>query len=99
MTAQLYVHEILQSYVLPLIQWLHGAIFQQDNPRPHTAKVSQYRLRNITVLPEHFQSLDMSPIEHIWDNLGQRVEHLMNLERTRGIVAANTEGNVTRYHT
>ncbi|GFV82152.1 uncharacterized protein TNCV_2790501 [Trichonephila clavipes] len=31
MTAQWYVHDILQPHVLPLMQWLPGAIFQQDN--------------------------------------------------------------------
>ncbi|GFT19042.1 transposable element Tcb2 transposase [Trichonephila clavipes] len=36
MTAQWYVHDILQLHVLPLMQRLPGAIFQQDNARPHT---------------------------------------------------------------
>ncbi|GFV43828.1 transposable element Tcb1 transposase [Trichonephila clavipes] len=40
MTAQRYVHDILPPYVLPLMQRLPGAIFQQDNARPHTARVS-----------------------------------------------------------
>ncbi|GFX17201.1 transposable element Tcb2 transposase [Trichonephila clavipes] len=40
MTAQWYVHGILQPHVLPLMQRLPGAIFQQDNARPHTARVS-----------------------------------------------------------
>ncbi|GFU65634.1 uncharacterized protein TNCV_635571 [Trichonephila clavipes] len=41
MTAHRYVHDILQPHVLPLMQWLPGAIFQQENTRPHTARVSQ----------------------------------------------------------
>ncbi|GFW03813.1 hypothetical protein TNCV_2539241 [Trichonephila clavipes] len=41
MTAQWYVHDILKQHVLPLMQWLQRAIFQQDNARSHTAKVSQ----------------------------------------------------------
>ncbi|GFY06567.1 transposable element Tcb2 transposase [Trichonephila clavipes] len=40
MTAQRYVHYILQPHVLPLMQRLPGAIFQQDNARPHTARMS-----------------------------------------------------------
>ncbi|KFM75446.1 Transposable element Tcb2 transposase, partial [Stegodyphus mimosarum] len=51
MTAQRYIHEILQPHVLPLMQRLPGAIFQQDNARPHTARVSQDCLRTITTLP------------------------------------------------
>ncbi|GFW80955.1 transposable element Tcb2 transposase [Trichonephila clavipes] len=31
MTSQRYVHDILQKHVLPLMQRLPGAIFQQDN--------------------------------------------------------------------
>ncbi|GFY31104.1 transposable element Tcb2 transposase [Trichonephila clavipes] len=50
-TAQRYVHDILQPHVLPLIQWFPGAIFQQDNPRTHTARVSQDCLRTVTTLP------------------------------------------------
>ncbi|GFX62326.1 transposable element Tcb2 transposase [Trichonephila clavipes] len=51
MTAQQYVHDILHPHVLPLMQRLPGAIFQQDNARPHTARVSQVCLRTVTTLP------------------------------------------------
>ncbi|GFX11868.1 transposable element Tcb2 transposase [Trichonephila clavipes] len=70
MTAQSYVHDILQSHVLPLMQRLTGAIFQQDNAWPHTARVSQDRLRSVTTLPWPARFSDLSPIEHIWDHLG-----------------------------
>ncbi|GFS67260.1 transposable element Tcb2 transposase [Trichonephila clavipes] len=75
MTAQLwYVHDILQSYVLPFIEQLQGAIFQQDNARPHTARVlSQDCLHTVTTFPWPVRSPDLSPIEHIWDHLGQRL--------------------------
>ncbi|GFU76613.1 hypothetical protein TNCV_1272621 [Trichonephila clavipes] len=33
-----YVHEVLQSKVVPFLQDIPGAIFQQDNARPHVAK-------------------------------------------------------------
>ncbi|GFW20967.1 transposable element Tcb2 transposase [Trichonephila clavipes] len=48
MTAQRYVQDILQLHVLPR---LPEAIFQQDNARPHTARVSQDCLRTVTILP------------------------------------------------
>ncbi|KFM75156.1 Transposable element Tcb2 transposase, partial [Stegodyphus mimosarum] len=79
MTAQQYVHEILQLHVLPLMQWLPGAIFQQDNTRPHTAGVSQDCPRTITNLPWPARSPDLSPIEHIWDHLGPQVGHPTSL--------------------
>ncbi|GFU72085.1 transposable element Tcb2 transposase [Trichonephila clavipes] len=70
MTAQRYVHDILQLHVLPLIQWLSGAIFLQDNSRPHMARVSQDCLCTVTTLPWPARSPDLSPIENIWDHLG-----------------------------
>ncbi|GFY03857.1 mitogen-activated protein kinase kinase kinase 13-B [Trichonephila clavipes] len=44
MTAQQYVHDILQPHVLPLIQQLSSAIFQQDNARPHGKGVTKLSL-------------------------------------------------------
>ncbi|GFU98895.1 transposable element Tc1 transposase [Trichonephila clavipes] len=72
MTVQWYVHDILQPHVLPLMQQLPGAIFQQVNARPHTAKVSQDCFRTFTTLPWPARSPDLSPIEHIWDHLGRQ---------------------------
>ncbi|GFX27092.1 l-Fucosyltransferase [Trichonephila clavipes] len=67
------VHDILQSHMLPLMQQLPGAIFRQDNARPHTARVSQDCLRTVTTLPWSARPSDLSLIEHIWDYLGRRV--------------------------
>ncbi|GFX28256.1 transposable element Tcb2 transposase [Trichonephila clavipes] len=51
MTAQRYVHDIRQPHVLPLMQRLPGTIFQQDNARLHTARVSQDCFHTVTTLP------------------------------------------------
>ncbi|GFX98191.1 transposable element Tcb1 transposase [Trichonephila clavipes] len=79
MTAQRYVHDILQAHVLSLVQRLPGAFFQQDNARLHTARVAQDCLRTVNTLPWPAWPPDLSPIEHIWDHLGQRVEHPTSL--------------------
>ncbi|GFV56661.1 hypothetical protein TNCV_4283241 [Trichonephila clavipes] len=47
MTAQRYVQDILQAHMLPLMQWV-PSLSQQDNARPHTARVSQDCLHTIT---------------------------------------------------
>ncbi|GFS61089.1 transposable element Tcb2 transposase [Trichonephila clavipes] len=51
MTAQRFVHNVLQPHVLPLIQRFPGAIFQQNNSQPHTARVSKDCLRIVTTFP------------------------------------------------
>ncbi|KFM74986.1 Transposable element Tcb2 transposase, partial [Stegodyphus mimosarum] len=79
LTAQRYVHEILQPHVLPLMQRLPGVIFQQDNAPPHTARVSQDCLRTVITIPGAARSPDLSPIEQIWDHLGRRVGHPTSL--------------------
>ncbi|GFW80794.1 transposable element Tcb2 transposase [Trichonephila clavipes] len=79
MTAQRYVHDILQPHALPLMQWLPVAIFQQGNARLHTARVSQDCLRTVTTLPWPARFLDLSPIKHIWDHLGWLVGYPTSL--------------------
>ncbi|GFV92720.1 transposable element Tcb1 transposase [Trichonephila clavipes] len=61
------------------MQRLPGAIFQQDNARTHTARVSQVYLRTVTTLPWPARSPDLTPIEHIWDHLGRSVRHPTSL--------------------
>ncbi|GFW15614.1 transposable element Tcb2 transposase [Trichonephila clavipes] len=79
MTDQLYVHDILQRHVLSLMQQLPRAIFQQDNALPHMARVSKDCLRTVTTLPWPARTPDFSPIEHIWNHLGQRIGHSTSL--------------------
>ncbi|GFV19192.1 transposable element Tcb2 transposase [Trichonephila clavipes] len=41
LTVQRYVDDILRPHVGTFLNGLPGAIFQQDNARPHTARVAQ----------------------------------------------------------
>ena len=48
-------------------------MLQQDNARPHTARIVTEQLAAIEVLPWPAGSLDMSPIEDLWNELGRRL--------------------------
>ncbi|GFV60650.1 transposable element Tcb2 transposase [Trichonephila clavipes] len=48
-------------------------IFQQDNARPHTARVAQDFLRHFQALPWPARSPDLSPVEHVWDQLKRQM--------------------------
>ena len=69
LTAAQYIQDILQPHVLPLMGTL-GAVFQQDNARPHTARitVAYFNNQNIRTLPWPSLSPDLSPIEHCGTN-------------------------------
>ncbi|GFT81723.1 transposable element Tc1 transposase [Trichonephila clavipes] len=67
LTGQRYVDDILRPYVGPFLNGLPGAIFQQDNARPHTAKVAQNFTRHFQTFPFPSRSPDLSPVVHVWD--------------------------------
>ncbi|GFW89723.1 transposable element Tcb1 transposase [Trichonephila clavipes] len=74
LTARRYVDDILTPIVLPMLSSHPGAIYQQDNARPHTARLSQQCLQGYDVLPWPTRSPDLSPIEHVWDALGRQLQ-------------------------
>ncbi|GFX28501.1 transposable element Tc1 transposase [Trichonephila clavipes] len=69
LTGQRYVDDILRPNVGPFLNGLPGAIFQQDTARPHTARVAQYFRRHFQTLPWPARSPDLSPVEHVGDQL------------------------------
>ncbi|GFV41244.1 transposable element Tcb2 transposase [Trichonephila clavipes] len=73
LTDQHYVDDILRSHVGPFLNGLSGAIFQQDNACPHTARVAQDFLRHFQTLPWPDRSPDLSPVEHVWDKLKRQM--------------------------
>ncbi|GFU73555.1 transposable element Tcb1 transposase [Trichonephila clavipes] len=64
---------VLESVVLPYLQSSATAIFQQDNARPHVARIVQRFFVNhqIELLPWPARSPDLSPIENMWSMIVQ----------------------------
>ncbi|UYV83805.1 hypothetical protein LAZ67_X000187, partial [Cordylochernes scorpioides] len=76
MTAQRYVDDVLRPVTLPYLQGVYNALYQQDNARPHTARISQQALQDVQMLPWPPYSPGLSPIEHVWDIIGRRLHAL-----------------------
>ena len=70
LTGIKYRDEIIRPHVLPFVQQ-HNATLQQDNARPHVVLVVTDFLiqNNVNVLPWPAMSPDLSPIEHVWDEM------------------------------
>ncbi|GFY20670.1 transposable element Tcb1 transposase [Trichonephila clavipes] len=73
LTGQRYADDILRPHVGSFLNGLPGAIFQQDNARPHTARVAQDFLRHFQTLPWPSHSPDLSPVVHVWDQLKRQM--------------------------
>ncbi|GFW87692.1 transposable element Tcb2 transposase [Trichonephila clavipes] len=71
--SQRYVDDILRPHVGPFLNDLPGAIFQQNNALPHTARVAQDFLRHFLTLPWPARSPNLSPVEHVWDQLKRQM--------------------------
>ena len=80
-----YRDDILDPIVLPFQQQRNfDHVFQHDNSRCQVARVCQDFLNqnHIRVLPWPALSLDLSPFEHLWDELGRRFRHRQNPPET-----------------
>jgi transposase len=68
------MYEIVQPHLMHVID-RQRELFQQDNARIHTTRVTMDYLEqnNINVLPWPSKSPDFNPIEHIWDQVDKRM--------------------------
>ncbi|GFX23565.1 transposable element Tcb1 transposase [Trichonephila clavipes] len=74
LNSQRYISEVLEP-VVPYLQGLATVIFQQDNARPHVARIVQRFFINpqIELLPWPTRSRDLSLIENMWSMVAQRL--------------------------
>ncbi|GFV31608.1 transposable element Tc1 transposase [Trichonephila clavipes] len=56
-----------------------GASFQQDNARPHNARISLDYLWAVNTLPWPTRSPYLSPIEHALDMVGHQIQANQNI--------------------
>ncbi|GFX11416.1 transposable element Tcb1 transposase [Trichonephila clavipes] len=89
LNSQRYISEVLEPVVLPYLQGLATAIFQQDNARPHVAHIFQRFFVNhqIELLPWPARSPDLSPIGNMWSMVAQRLTDYIPSCHTRSTLA------------
>ena len=70
-----YRDDILRPIVVPHVQ-RNDLVFQQGNARRHTIRTCMAYLQQegVEVLPWPAFSPDLSPIQHLWDELDKRVK-------------------------
>ncbi|GFY09019.1 transposable element Tcb1 transposase [Trichonephila clavipes] len=78
LNSQIYISEVLEPVVLPYVQGLATAIFQQDNARPNVARIVQRLFVNhkLELHPWPARYPDLSPIENMWSMVAQQLTQI-----------------------
>ncbi|GFV41156.1 transposable element Tcb1 transposase [Trichonephila clavipes] len=78
LNSQRHISELLEPVVLPYLQGLATAIFQQDNAGSHATRIVQRFFVNhqIELLPWPVRSPDLSPIGNMWSMVAPRLNQI-----------------------
>ncbi|KFM71222.1 Transposable element Tcb1 transposase, partial [Stegodyphus mimosarum] len=73
LNSQRYISEVMEPVLLPYLLGLPTAILQQDNARPHVARIVQVFFVNLQIelLLWPARSPDLSPIEKMWSMVAE----------------------------
>ena len=84
LTAARYRDKILRPHVIPFLQQ-HNLTLQQDNARPHVARICQVFVANnsVQLLDWPPYSPGLFPTEHLWDQLHRQVRQRQPPPATR----------------
>ncbi|KFM56889.1 Transposable element Tcb1 transposase, partial [Stegodyphus mimosarum] len=84
LNSQRYISEGLEPVVPPYLHGLPTAIFQQDNARPHVARIVQefFVNRQIELLPWPARSPGLSPMENMWSMVAERLTQITSQAAT-----------------
>lgn len=76
MTADRYIRDVLEPYVVPFAPFIgDDFMLMHDNARPHVARIVNEYLAEVEIPVMNWppRSPDINPIEHVWDALGRKV--------------------------